>query len=235
MNTLRCRQHHWAMLIAIALALILLFAAATVAHGAKPAATEFTEVLGMKPNLEAGAKHFETCSACHGLAGAGLIDGTVPRLAGQHYRVLVKQLVDFRHSRRWDVRMELFSDNHHLPEAQDVADVAAYAAQLQPTGASGVGAGDQVKLGADVYRERCQVCHGAKAEGSDGRLVPRLAGQQYAYLVRQLHDTADGRRPPMSAQHQRLTRKLEAAETDSVADYLSRLSDSESGSKIAAP
>ena len=129
--------------------------------------------------------------------------------------------------------MELFSDTHHLPAAQDVADVAAFAAQSQPATASGVGAGDQLTLGATVYRERCQSCHGVKSEGSDARLVPRLAGQQYAYLVRQLHDTADGRRPPMSAQHKRLTRKLLAVETDSVADYLSRLSLMESASEIA--
>jgi cytochrome c553 len=185
-------------------------------------AQEFADVLGMKPDLVAGAALFETCSGCHGTQGGGLVDGTVPRLAGQHYRVLVKQLVDFRNARRWDYRMEHFADRHHLPEAQDVANVAAYASQLQLTTRSAIGRGDQLARGARIYLRQCQSCHGALGQGSDGKLAPRLAGQQYAYLVRQLHDAADERRPTLSATHGRLARALDKAQLDGLADYLSR-------------
>jgi cytochrome c553 len=217
------------------LALGLFCAGSCVAQKSQPAALEFTKVLGVQPDLKRGAESFETCAACHGADGSGLTDGTVPRLAGQHYRVLVKQLVDFRHARRWDYRMEHFTDNHHLPQPEDVASVAAYAAQLKPAAMSGTGTGEQLAIGARTYFSQCQACHGTLGQGSDGRLVPRLAGQQYAYLVRQLHDAADGRRPNMSATHQRLMRGLDKAQIDGVSDYLSRSLDAASGSRIVSP
>jgi cytochrome c553 len=57
-------------------------------------------------------------------------DGGVPRIAGQHISVLAKQLADYRHDRRWDIRMEHFADRHHLVDAQAIADVTAYIHQL---------------------------------------------------------------------------------------------------------
>jgi hypothetical protein len=74
-----------------------------------------------------------------------------------------------------------------------------------------------------MYAQRCQWCHGGQGEGSDERLVPRVAGQQYEYLLRQLHDVVGGRRPNMREQHLRL---LEGADMDDMvglAGYMSRL------------
>lgn len=210
-------------------------AAQRPAAASPEAAREFTEVLGMTPDLVRGGASFDTCSACHGKDGGGLSDGTVPRLAGQHYRVLVKQLVDFRNARRWDYRMEHFADRHHLPTAQDVADVAGYAAALRPTGKSATGRGDQLARGARVYIQQCQSCHGTLGQGSDGRLMPRLAGQQYAYLVRQMHDAAEGRRPTLSATHGRLVRAFDKAQIEGVADYLSRSLDGAGAPRTPAP
>jgi cytochrome c553 len=64
--------------------------------------------------LDHGAQLFETCGACHGPDGGGTLDGQVPRSGCQHTSVLWKQLIDYRHDRRWDLRMEHFSDRHHL-------------------------------------------------------------------------------------------------------------------------
>lgn len=200
-----------------------------------PPAWEFSEVLGAQPDLARGAITYETCGVCHGSDGGGQADGTVPRLAGQHYRVLVKQLVDFRNARRWDYRMEHFADRHHLPRPQDVADVAAYAAQLRPSGASAIGNGEALNGGASLYFQRCQSCHGSLGQGSNGKLVPRLAGQQYAYLVRQLHDAAEGRRPGLSASHGRLVRGFDKAQIDGIADYLSRSLDTAAGASASKP
>jgi cytochrome c553 len=44
-----------------------------------------------KPNLDRGAELYGTCAACHGPTGSGTVDGQVPRIAGQHASVLVKQ------------------------------------------------------------------------------------------------------------------------------------------------
>lgn len=40
--------------------------------------------------------------------------------------------------------------------------------------------------GADDYAQHCAHCHGSGAGGDAGRLIPALAGQRFAYLVRQL-------------------------------------------------
>jgi cytochrome c553 len=56
------------------------------------------------------------------------------------------------------------------------------------------------------------------------RMRPRLAGQHYQYLLRQLDDTAAGKRPGMDAEHVKLIGKLSTGERSGVADYLSRLS-----------
>ena len=104
--------------------------APTFAENTAAAIAEFRAALALTPDLKHGAQLFETCSACHGADGAGARDGTVPAIAGQHVSVLVKQLVDFRHDRRWDERMQNFASRHSLEGAQDLLDVASYAESL---------------------------------------------------------------------------------------------------------
>jgi cytochrome c553 len=55
------------------------------------------------------------------------------------------------------------------------------------------------------------------------RMRPRLAGQHYQYLLRQLDDTAAGKRPGMDAEHVKLIGALPSEKRSGVADYLSRL------------
>ena len=52
---------------------------------------------------------------------------------------------------------------------------------------------------------------------------PRLAGQHYLYLLRQLEETADRMRPGMGVEHVKLIGALTAEERRAVADYISRL------------
>lgn len=184
---------------------------------------EYQEALRATPDLERGARHYATCASCHGANGDGVSDGTVPAIAGQHFRVVVRQLVDFRHDRRWDIRMEHFADRHHLDGAQAVADVAAYVSTLERAKPASYGDGESVRHGASVYFGRCAGCHGASGQGSAERLVPRLAGQHYQYLMRQLYDAVDGRRPNMGGDHARLLRPLERRDIVGVSDYLSRM------------
>lgn len=193
-----------------------------VAPAASTSRQEYLSAVRAKPNLERGAEIFRTCAACHGPDGGGVPDGTVPRIAGQHFRMLAKQLVDYRHGGRWDIRMEHFTDRHLLPDAQAVADVAGYVSQLDAASAPGVGTGDHVDRGRGVYAARCQSCHGKSGEGDAGKLVPRIAGQHYEYLLRQMYDAVDGRRPNFPREHIRLLAKLERDDLLGVTDFLSR-------------
>jgi cytochrome c553 len=175
------------------------------------------------PDTAQGAALFRQCVACHGRDGGGQVEGAVPRIAGQHYRVLLKQLVDFRHGLRWDYRMEELADRHHLAGPQDLADVAAHIASLDDrAGPRGVGTGDFVEKGERLYAERCQRCHGEKAAGNDAEAIPRLAGQHYGYLMRQIEDTLDRRRPTLAPTHLPLIEDLEFEPVRGLVDFISR-------------
>jgi cytochrome c553 len=193
------------------------------AYGAAIAQQEFEAVLRSRPDITHGEQLFATCAACHGANGAGVGDGTVPAIAGQHYQVIAHELVDYRHDKRWDPRMEHHADDHNLGDTQDLVDVASYISSLKPWRTGGVGDGEFVGNGERVYARACASCHGAAAEGEDRARYPRLAGQHYEYLLRQLHDAVEGRRPNFPREHIRLLRHFEREDYMGVADYLSRL------------
>jgi cytochrome c553 len=187
---------------------------------------EFADAARLEPDLRRGAEFYQTCAACHGENGSGTPDGEVPSIAGQHGSVLLKQLTDFRHEQRRDERMQHFSDRKHLPGAQELTDVAAYVASLPrfPPSAESIGDGSSLGEGASVYFRACERCHGPLGQGNLLLRRPRLAGQHYDYLLRQLVDTAAGRRPGMDSAHVTRLKELSPAQLRGVADYLSRLS-----------
>ena len=187
---------------------------------------EFTEGAFLEPDLAHGRELYNTCAACHGADGRGTADGDIPAIAGQHGSVLLKQLADFRYDQRWNERMQYFTDRHFLPGAQDVTDVAAYVASLPrfPPTAKGIGDGTSLNEGARTYFRQCEKCHGPLGQGDLLTRRPRLAGQHYGYLLRQLEETAANLRPGMDDSHVDMLRKLSPAELRGIADYLSRLS-----------
>jgi cytochrome c553 len=184
---------------------------------------EFLETLQAKPDRDRGAQYFATCAACHGVRGGGTSNGEFPRIGGQYYRVLVRQLVAFRHGQRWDFRMESFADRHRLADAQAIADVAAYVSQLDDPSPPGVGSGDLVAHGASIYFRLCESCHGTSGQGDSVHVIPWIGGQHFEYLRRQIYDAVDGRRPGFPASHVRLLARLDHDDIVGVADYLSRI------------
>lgn len=189
--------------------------------GAADSRLEYNQALRSKPDLMHGESLFEACAACHGTGGAGLADGTVPAIAAQHHDVVTQQLINFRYNRSWDLRMENVTDKHHLSGPQDIADVAAYVSAMAVTHASDHGGGQYLQHGAEVYANFCRSCHGSVAEGSER--YPRLAGQHYEYLLRQMQDMSKGRRHSFQTDHMSLFEPLEPTDLAGVADYLSRL------------
>jgi cytochrome c553 len=210
------RRKYFAVLCCMAVMPLAVFAASSVRQ-------EIRAALHAKPNLDQGAEHFKTCTACHGPDGAGTLDGAVPRIGGQHFPVLVNQLVYFRHGERWDTRMEHFADQHHLTDVQAIADVAAYVTQLDPAALPGRGTGELVQRGGRVYFRLCETCHGRSGLGDAEHAVPQIAGQHYEYLRRQIYDAVDGRHPSFPAAHVRLLARLQHDDITGVADYLSRI------------
>lgn len=205
------------------LLLLLIAAMPIVTNAATSARSDLQRATHAKPDIEHGSKLFAACASCHGTQGGGQENGNTPRIAGQHYPVLLKQLVDFRHGKRWDFRMEEQADEHHLQTPQDIADVAAYINQLDSGGARGIGDGEHASDGALIFGSRCAACHGPSGEGDAKEAVPRLGGQHYSYLVRQMYDAVDSRRPTMQKVHPREIKPLDFEQVRAVADYLARI------------
>lgn len=215
------KVHFQEMKHAPVLLLLLLSGCAVAAPDTR---REFAAAVAKVPDAERGEQLFARCIACHGADGAGVVSGSIPRIAGQHYRVLVRQIVDFRHGRRWDVRMEGAARNHEvIASVQDIADVAWYVSQLERDGIRGVGDGQYVGLGARLYEDKCASCHGRNGEGDGPRGIATISGQHASYLSRQIYDAVDGRRPPLSRSHRALFKPLSFEEVLGLTDYLSRV------------
>jgi len=202
--------------------MLLVTTSSVLASPRGEAAVEYQAALAAVPDSRRGDQIFATCAACHGVDGSGLPDGSVPVIGSQHYPVFLRQLVDYRHAERWDIRMEHVSRLKVMQTPQDLADVAALIASLQPMGPTMPGSGEFLANGARVYFERCQACHGATGQGNADRGVARLAGQHPEYLIRQFIDVVEARRPRLSKTHTPLLRELQRTELEGIADYLSR-------------
>ena len=193
------------------------------APAASPAHKEYLDVVAATPDEEHGRELFAHCVSCHGPVADGTTEGSTPRIAGQHFEVLARQLVDFRFGKRWDFRMEgVAADLHILTNAQDIADVASFVSHLDRGGARGVGDGTQLERGAALYVSMCGSCHGLNGEGDARAWVPRLAGQHAGYLMRQMYDAVDGRRPPLTRTHRELFQSLDFDDVRGLSDFLSR-------------
>ena len=201
-----------------------LLAASAVAAGTS-AQREVEGILRLQPNLARGAEIFTYCAACHEDNTQGLPAGWVPVIAGQHPRYLIKQLIDYRHSLRWDPHMEPVAQGHVLRGPQDIADVVAFVAATEIQGHDTAPVPSAAASDAQhLYRLNCSHCHGQSGEGKAARGIPRLAGQDFAYLLRQMHDVVDGRRVNMRAAHYRALYELDVQALLHLASYLSHLS-----------
>ena len=216
-------RHLDALYRCLALALLLLCCHPQSASAASAAQQEFQAALKRVPDPARGRELYPTCAGCHGPDGAGAADGSVPAIAGQYYAVILKQLVDFRENQRWNQRMEKVLYQRHLIDLADFADIAGYVSGLPRQANRNVGDGEALSSGTGAYFHDCAGCHGAVGQGSAERVTPRLGGQHYAYLVRQIRLAGDLRRPNMIAQHAQTVRRLSAEEINGVADYLSRI------------
>ena len=193
-----------------------------VALAASSAQQDYFDAAASRPDLQNGAMLYAACAACHGASGEGNAVASVPRIAGQWPQVIIRQLVNYRHAQRMDPQMERNADRHLLGKAQDVADVAAYAASLRAPVPAQTGRGEYLALGAAIYGARCSGCHGAEGQGDAAAVVPRLAGQHEPYLLRQFHDALEGRRPQLGLSHDRYLHDLDRDALLGLADMLSR-------------
>ncbi len=190
---------------------------------AEIARREYDEVLRLTPNAARGRQVYLTCAVCHLPEGWGSVDGSYPQIAGQWRTVIIKQLADFRAGNRDNPLMYPFSVPEVLGGPQEIADVAAYVAQLPMTAHNGLGPGTDLDKGKALYTRHCADCHGAAGEGDEADSIPVIAGQHYAYLMRQFDAIRAGERKNADSKMSQDIQNLTTAERSAILDYSARL------------
>ena len=184
---------------------------------------ELTQALNLEPNLEQGGALYLQCIGCHGEQAWGSVDGEFPQIAGQHRAVLIKQIADIRYGNRDNPTMLPFAQKGVVGGAQGLSDVAGYIASLPVNSAPGTGQGNNLEHGEKLYTKNCAKCHGDDGEGDEESLFPRIQGQHYEYLLRQLNWIQEGKRRNVYRGMVNRTKKMTEADFAAVSDYLSRL------------
>lgn len=193
------------------------------AHGRLMTESDRAQALNLSPDVSHGREVFEVCTACHLPEGWGRPDGSFPQLSGQHRTVIIKEVLDIAAGQRGNPAIHPFGFTSEIGGPQGLADVASYSSNLPMTPANGVGAGDDLALGQRVYLENCASCHGKDGEGDEARFRPRLQGQHYEYMRRQLQWIRTGKRRNVDPAMARLIARLSERDERAALDYVSRL------------
>ena len=188
---------------------------------------EYEKALTLTPDAANGLTIYRECAACHEPEGWGHTTGSVPQIAGQHRKVVIKQLADFRAGNRDSVLMAPYATVESIGGAQSVADVAEYISTLEISVENGKGPGTDLALGESIYQEHCTECHGETGEGNNDDLSPRIQAQHYKYLLRQFQWIRDDKRRNGSKKMATLAQDLSESEITAVLDYASRLQPAE--------
>jgi len=160
------------------------------------------------------------CAKCHGEDGLG-INEEYASLAGQSAEYLLKQLFNFKTGQRQSTKMQAVANRLSAHEAYILSE---YFARLRPGFTS---SSDDVSraAGRKLYFEgnadtgvyNCVSCHGVYATG--GGSVPRLAGQNPAYLETQIRRLTERSRSNDRSMHY-INASLSGSEIRSLAIYL---------------
>lgn len=134
-------------------------------------------------NVEAGRKKAEPCVACHGANGNSTLS-TFPMLAGQGMRYIYLQLKDFKEGRRHDPNMDALVANLTREDMLDLG--AFFAAQKQGNNGFKPDPKKIARGKAKADETLCSMCHLGELAGQNE--IPRVAGQHYDYIVKQLKD-----------------------------------------------
>jgi len=184
---------------------------------------ELMQALTLTPDIENGKNLYGICRQCHKVHGHGSKTGLVPQLAGQHREILIRQLAEFRAGIRPSEDMGTVTEEGVMGEPQDIADLVGYIATLPLTRKPRLGPGIDLDLGAELYRKKCAGCHGDAGHGDAVQGIPRIGGQHYPYMIKQLLAFRDNVRTTPTTKMVTRLKGLSEDELSTIADHVARL------------
>ncbi len=163
-----------------------------------------------------------SCFVCHGAEGESSSE-VFPRLAGQHWEYIAKQLENFKSGKRKSTAM---SDMVAKLTSDEMVALGKFfekqTAAVEPPKDT-----DLAAVGKFIYHKgnkysglaSCASCHGAEAKGTAA--LPRLAGQYATYTETQLKQFNQRERTNDNAVMHAIASKMSPLEMAAVAEYLS--------------
>jgi cytochrome c553 len=167
---------------------------------------------------KAGAKKAEACAACHGPDGNSVAP-QFPILARQSARYLYLQLRDYKEGRRTEPSM----DSIVQPlTREDMLDLAAFFAAQRPLATSfKVDEARAARGKAKAGETLCTMCHLGGFSGQNE--IPRVAGQHYEYVVKQLRDFKARKRTNDAGSMTSVAQTLNDQDIEDLGHYLASL------------
>lgn len=169
-------------------------------------------------DVEAGRKKAEVCFACHGPTGNSKV-GTFPILAGQTMRYIYLQLKDFKEGRRKDPSMDAMAANLSREDMFDIS--AFFAAQKQLGNGFKADPAKEKRGKAKTAEVLCPMCHLGGFSGQNE--IPRVTGQHYDYVVKQLKDFKAMRRTNDAGNMTSVAKTLSDDDIEDLAHYIAGL------------
>jgi cytochrome c553 len=172
----------------------------------------------MAQDIEAGRTKSQACAACHGADGNSP-SGQFPNLAGQTWRYIYVQLKDYKEGRRSDPVMTAMA----APlSRQDMIDIGNYFAAQKARPSTFKADEAKVRLGrAKADENLCSMCHLGGFAGQNE--IPRVAGQQYDYIVKQMRDFKARTRTNDAGNMTSVAQSLSETDIENLAHYLTSL------------
>jgi cytochrome c553 len=175
-------------------------------------------VPGRAAEVEAGQRKAEVCVACHG-AGGNSTNPAIPSLAGQPPLYTYYQLLQFRGQQRVHPQMPLLAAPLNDADMQDIA--AYYAVQTPALPRS---LGDPAKAAAGQRLVQAHYCDSCHAPGLVGQKhIPRLAGQHYEYLLKQLRGYKAQTRTDLEGSMTMAAQPLSQEDIETLAHYIAHM------------
>lgn len=169
-------------------------------------------------DIEAGRVKAQVCAACHGADGNSSA-GAFPSLAGQTWRYIYVQLKDYKEGRR---KNPIMSPMAEALSRDDMINIANFYAAQKPKPSTFVADEGKIKLGKAKSDETlCVMCHLGGFAGQNE--IPRVAGQQYEYIVQQMKDFKARTRTNDAGNMTSVAQTLSETDIENLAHYLTSL------------
>jgi len=159
----------------------------------------------------------QMCVACHGPDKT--LNNETPILSGQTWQYLYFQMRDFKRGRRTN---EYMSPIMKQMSKEDMYNLAAYYNGSKYKSENEEGDQALIDKGRKIADAAlCTMCHLGSFKGQNE--VPRVAGQNYSYIVKQLLAFKDKRRTNDAGTMTAYTSNMNKEQIEAVASYVANL------------